>query len=38
MFLAIKNNGLAYEYASDLLKKDKDLYMLALEDDNITDK
>ena len=38
VFQAIKQNGGAYQFASDRLKQDEELKQLALEDDSITDK
>ena len=38
IFQAIKQNGMAYQFASNRLKQDEELKQLALEDDSITDK
>ena len=38
VFQAIKQNGRAYQFASDRLKQDEELKQMALEDDGITDK
>ena len=38
VFQAIKQNGRAYQFASDHLKQNEELKQLALEDDSITDK